>query len=293
MNPPKTKIWVITLLLVNTIAIVFLVRFYRHRPQRQQSVFVSASAESNDKDHQDRQMPAFSDNEIVTTSFVEPVADAEGFISLFNGRDLNGWNYNPHIWSVIDGLIVARAPADLSGTAYYMAWAGGTVEDFELHLKVRSIGNVNSGVAVRARWPDQRWMPGYQAEIQGPNTGLFVIAGAGRERKLSRAGWRTAAREVDGRNVLESIESVANPQEIATAHAALKMGEWCDFVVIARGFQFIVRLNSITITDTTDEHPTKFVRRGMLGLEYNHRTGNPDAVEFKEIRFKRLTSNPP
>jgi hypothetical protein len=47
--------------------------------------------------------------------------------------------------------------------------------------------------------------------------------------------------------------------------------------------------SGVIIVDTLDEHPTKSLRRGMLGFEYNHRTGISDAVELKDIRLKRLS----
>jgi hypothetical protein len=174
-----------------------------------------------------------------------------------------------------------------------MAWAGGEVSDFELRLKVRTTADANSGIPVRARWAEQRWFPGYQAEIHGQNSGKFVIAGPGRERPLHRTGWRTTAGQEDGTNFLQSIEPLPDADKIAAARNAVQNGEWCDFAVIAQGTRFILQLNGITVVDTRDEHPTKFVPVGMLGLEYSHKQGIEDGVEFKDIRFKRLTAQAP
>ncbi|HEY2952989.1 MAG TPA: DUF1080 domain-containing protein [Verrucomicrobiae bacterium] len=226
------------------------------------------------------------------TTFVEPAPDLDGFISLFNGRDLTGWNYNPYVWSASNGVIVARAPVDSRPTVHVMAWAGGEVDDFELRLKLRTMANDNSGVPVRARWAQQRWFPGYQAEIHGQNSGLFIIAGPGRERKLSRAGWRTIAGEENGVDTLLSIEPLPDADKIPAARMAVENGEWCDFGIVAQASRFIIQLNGVTVTDTRDEHPTKFVSIGMIGFEYMHKKGIDDAVEFKDIRFKRLTPAP-
>jgi hypothetical protein len=235
-------------------------------------------------------MGEFSETELAVTAFTESAADKDGFISLFNGRDLTGWNYNPYVWSVSNGAIVARAPVDSRQTVHYMAWAGGEVDDFELRLKVRTTAENNSGVPMRARWAQQRWFPGYQAEIHGQNSGQFVIAGAGRERKLSRDGWRTVAREENGKDILESIEPLPDADKIAAARDAVQNGEWCDFGIIAQGPRVIIQLNGVMVTDTRDEHPVKFVPIGMIGFEYMHKRGTNDAVEFKDIRFRRLTA---
>lgn len=280
----KTKITVITvatLLLLNSGVVVTVLLLKQARaPQPQLPMAAPGPA------------PAFSEDELVMTTFIESAPDADGFISLFNGRDLTGWNYNPLVWSASNGVIVARAPLDSRPTVHVMAWAGGEVDDFELRLKVRTIANDNSGVPVRARWAQQRWFPGYQAEIHGQNTGLFIIAGAGRERKLSRPGWRTIAGEKDGVDSLQSIEPLPDADKIPAARNAVENGEWCDFGVVAQGSRFVIRLNGVTVVDARDEHPTKFVPRGMIGFEYMHKRDIDDSVEFKDIRFKRLPPAP-
>src|ERR1043166_8037032 len=281
MTWSKTKIALVTCAALfftgsATVVTILLVRG-PHAVQDQAAVTPPAPAVTN----------AFSENELVTTDFTEPPADAEGFISLFNGRDLTGWNYNPLVWSVSNGAIVARAPIDSRSTVHVMAWAGGEVDDFELRLRVRTTGNCNSGVPLRARWAQQRWFPGYQAEIHGQNTGLLIIAGPGRERKLCRAGWRTLAGDENGQNTLESIERISDEDKIFTAREAVRSGEWSDFRIVAQGPRILIQLNGVSIVDTRDEHPAKYVPAGEMGFEYMHARGTSDTVEFKDIRFRR------
>jgi RNA polymerase sigma factor (sigma-70 family) len=278
----KTKIaivTVVTLVLVNGGALV-TVLLIQHKRSAQKQVVAAMPVPTG----------PFSMDEVVTTAFVEPPTDKDGFISLFNGRDLSGWEYNPHVWSVVNGVVTARAPASSPPTVHYMAWAGGEVGDFELRLKVRTIADANSGVPLRARWQQHRWFPGYQAEIHGRNTGRLVIAGAGRERPLYRTGLRTIAGEENGTDTLQSIEALPDSDKVEAAREAVANGEWCEFAVIAQGTRFILQLNGVTMVDTRDEHPTKFVPVGMLGLEYSHKRDVEDGVEFKDIRFKRLTA---
>ena len=37
-----------------------------------------------------------------------PAPDADGWISLFNGKDLTGWSGDPSIWRVVDGFIQGK-----------------------------------------------------------------------------------------------------------------------------------------------------------------------------------------
>ena len=87
---------------------------------------------------------------------------------------------------------------------------------------------------------------------------------------------------------MESIEPLPGAEKIPEVRNAVQTGEWCEVTVIAQGPRFIFRVNGVTVVDTRVEHPTKFVSSGRLGLEYSHRRGAADAVEFKDSRFKRL-----
>jgi RNA polymerase sigma factor (sigma-70 family) len=216
---------------------------------------------------------------------------SDGFTALFNGHDLTGWKYNTQVWSVVNGTIVGRISPETGMQNHSLLWAGGDVDDFELRLKFRTTANANSGISFRATGLKYGNLLGYQAEIEGARTGLFVIGGPGRERKLARAGWRTIAREENGQDILEQAEELADKTQVAEARSAVERGEWCDYVVIAQGSRIIIQLNGVTITDTQDEHPSKFVPSGPMGLEYTHNPGREDAVEFKDIRFKRLKAN--
>jgi hypothetical protein len=84
-------------------------------------------------------------------------------------------------------------------------------------------------------------------------------------------------------------EKIASSAEIAEARQAVSDGQWCDLIVLAQGRHFVIRLNGVTMVDTWDMHPTKFVARGALGIEYTHRQGVVDFVEFRDIRYKRLS----
>jgi len=218
----------------------------------------------------------------------EPAENPDGSIPLFNGHDLSGWSYNPNVWYVTNGVVTGRVAPEAGRTLHYLAWAGGEVDNFELRLSFRIGGNANSGVPLRARWAQRRWLPGYQAEIEGPRTGLLVIAGAGRERQLCRAGWRTIAREDNGQDVLDAVEPLSDASGIPEARKAVEQGQWCELTIIAEGTRFIIRLNGVPVVDTRDEHPAKFVPQGRLGLEYMHRQGVADFVEFRNLLFKRL-----
>ena len=46
----------------------------------------------------------------MATGAVAAGADEEGFVPLFNGRDLTGWEGNAKLWVVEDGMLIGRSP---------------------------------------------------------------------------------------------------------------------------------------------------------------------------------------
>ena len=79
----------------------------------------------------------------------------DGFVSLFDGRTLDGWNGDPMFWSVKDGALHAEStPEKVVGGVIpgntFLIWKG-KVRDFELKVDYRFVGNGNSGVQIRSR----------------------------------------------------------------------------------------------------------------------------------------------
>ena len=92
----------------------------------------------------------------------------EGFRSIFNGRNLEGWKGDPKHWSVRDGAIVGKSTSEsplVKPHSSYLVWTGGDVEDFELRVKFRIEGG-NAGIQYRSRLLPEGQVGGYQADIQ-------------------------------------------------------------------------------------------------------------------------------
>ena len=57
----------------------------------------------------------------------------KGFTSIFNGKDLTGWEGMPGMWMVKDGAITPKQ----STINNWVFWRGGQPADFELRLSFR------------------------------------------------------------------------------------------------------------------------------------------------------------
>jgi hypothetical protein len=106
---------------------------------------------------------------LLTFILAWPALAADGFTSLFNSRDLTGWDGQPGWWRVEDGTITAESTAEKPCAKHnYLIWRGGEPADFELRFEYRITGG-NSGVQFRSREVPDWDMRGYQADIEdGP-----------------------------------------------------------------------------------------------------------------------------
>src|SRR5258706_14177222 len=66
--------------------------------------------------------------------------DAEGFVSLFDGKTLDNWDGDPDLWSVQDGCITGTttdAKKPKGGANTFLILTGSNPGDFELHATVK------------------------------------------------------------------------------------------------------------------------------------------------------------
>jgi hypothetical protein len=77
-------------------------------------------------------------------------ADNDGWVSLFNGENLNGWDGDTRFWGVKDGAIYVEPTCEKPTGTIYLVWQGGDVSDFMLKFESKGTGNVNGGVQFRS-----------------------------------------------------------------------------------------------------------------------------------------------
>lgn len=76
--------------------------------------------------------------------------DNEGWISLFDGQTLNGWDGDTRFWSVKDGAIYVEPTCEKPTGTIYLVWKGGEPSDFMLKFESKGTGNVNGGIQFRS-----------------------------------------------------------------------------------------------------------------------------------------------
>src|SRR5262249_23033593 len=89
------------------------------------------------------------------TRFTEPSPmdfnDHEGYVSLFDGASLRGWDGDPKFWRVENGAIVGESTAaNPSGTSY-IVYRDLEAKDFTLKFEIKIDGDGGSGIQYRSR----------------------------------------------------------------------------------------------------------------------------------------------
>jgi len=207
-------------------------------------------------------------------------ADADGFISIFDGETLDGWDApNMSYWSVEDGAITAESTeANPCTVNQFLVWQGGDVADFELKAKFRLANNQgNSGIQFRSEIDANGTGVGYQADILpgGPWCGALADEYTGREPLMAPNGHKTVV-DPDG---TRTCIRVSDPVTLRPP------GEWNDYHIFARGHRIILKVNGQVSAEFIDHDTEKFRPSGILALQL--RSGPPMKVQFKDLRLKK------
>jgi hypothetical protein len=210
-----------------------------------------------------------------------PAADTaaeceDGFVSMFDGETLHGWEGKPGGWWVEDGAITSRSTeGNPCLKHHYLFWAGGEPGDFVLRFKYRLVGG-NSGVQFRSeRRPDYDvW--GYQADMEdGPQwTGCLFQHDRG---GVVMRGHKALIAE-DGTRVEEQFTDPARLQEAVDAHG------WNDYEIRAEGSRIELRINGELMCAVDDRDTTYSRAAGVIALQMH--PGPPMTVQFKDLRIK-------
>ena len=232
----------------------------------------------------------------------------DGFVSLFDGKTLDGWNGDPMFWSVKDGVLHAEStPEKVVGGIIpgntFLIWKG-KVRDFELKVDYRFVGNGNSGVQFRSRMSgpdpqrnaDRPWgISGYQMDmVTAGGTGSGVVYTEGGGFGLTPQGMAMRAFEGPDRTVqMRQIGSLGT-----NVADAIKPGpEWNTYHIIAHNNLIVAFVNGRMVAMLVDDNRSgpQYAQDGLLALQMH--AGQPFSVEFKnvylrEIKPESLTATP-
>jgi hypothetical protein len=228
--------------------------------------------------------------------FQQAPQESSSMRTIFNGKDLSGWDGDPQLWSVKEGVIRGETTDEFPANGNtFLIWKEGTVKDFELRLSFRCNDANNSGIQYRSKHIDDpkaknRWVvQGYQHELRNevglPNVAGFIYDEGGKRGRLCLAGesavWKQGSKH--GRGTL--IDQAAFKK-------LFRLDDWNDVVIVAKGKMIQHFLNDRLILEFEDRDPELALSEGIVALQLH--AGKPMWVEFKNLRLRNLEteSNP-
>jgi hypothetical protein len=214
--------------------------------------------------------------------FIEPrpldFNDHDGYVSLFDGKTLNGWDGNPKIWRAENGTIIGEStPTNPSGNTY-LVYRGTEAKDFDLKFEIKIDGNGGSGMQYRSKsgipwlapvapnlqpvnldWmltgPQADFWPSriYSGQFYSENTPMRIIA------------WRGQVVEGAGVENRRLMGTIADRKALGDFE---KKNDWNQYTVIARGGTFMHIMNGQLMSVLIDDDPSSSNNQsGLIGIE--------------------------
>ena len=206
--------------------------------------------------------------------------DKDGFVTIFNGKDMTGWDADPEIWSIKDGCLLGQSP---KGEPYdkqnYIYWAKAEPADFVLKVKYRLTGKgSNSGIQFRSEKRPNWDCFGYQADIEEGPTHTGCLYHHTRNAIIKRGFVGTITPE--GKD--ETIQ-FAEPAELAKKYKT--EGDWNEYEISAIGSVISLKINGELMCKVDDQYK-EAAKKGIIAFQMH--PGPPMKIEFKDVKIKIL-----
>jgi len=220
-------------------------------------------------------------------------AGQEEWRPLFNGRDLSGWDGDPRMWSVRDGVIHGETTANVKAVgSTFLIRKDLIVGDFELTFTYRCNATNNSGLQYRSRhitdgtaknpWEVRGYQHELRNEVKFPSVAGFVYDQGGKRGRICLVGeqaeWVDGAKKVTG--TLIDNEAFAK---------LFRLDEWNEVRIVAQGDRLRHFMNGTPTLDFTDAADLG-LREGIIAFQLHD--GAPMWAEFKDIAIRELDDAP-
>ena len=185
-------------------------------------------------------------------------ADEEGFVSLFDGKTLDGWkaNENKDSCSVKEGAICVGGPR--SHLFYTGDVNGGEFKNFELKCEVMTTPGSNSGLYFHTKYLEQGWPnKGYEAQINNTHPD---------PRKTG------------------SLYAVQDVLDVPA-----KDNEWFDYDITVQGKTITLKVNGKTLVEYTEPDDLNRPERQLDSGTFAFQAHDPKSMVYiRNVRVKVL-----
>jgi putative membrane-bound dehydrogenase-like protein len=191
-------------------------------------------------------------------------------VSLFDGKTLDGWDFDPAMWRVEDGVITGGSTAEKIKKNDFIS-TKKSYQNFELKLKIKVSGDpktgmLNSGIQIRSVRAEGGAMSGYQVDCG--------------------AGWFGKIYDEHRRN---KVIWAPTPEQQAALDKSVDVFGWNEYRIRAEGPRIQTWINGVQCMDYTEADPN-IALDGHIAPQVH--SGGVCLVQVKDVTVEELPATP-
>jgi hypothetical protein len=224
-----------------------------------------------------------------------------GFKQIFDGKSLRGWDAEPSIWRVENGIIVGETLESERKGNNYIVYRGDKTRDFDLKLQMKIEKGGGGGIQYRSvsgvPWtrPQPKGLPPYDLKFMmtGPQADFWFPVSA---QTASYTGQWYSENTMQGilayrGQVTEALPGqsnrlVANIGDKQALGGYVKVNEWNDYEIIARGGVMMHIMNGQLMAVFIDDNKDSVNNQpGLIGFEIE---SQPCKISVRDIWLRNF-----
>jgi putative membrane-bound dehydrogenase-like protein len=191
-------------------------------------------------------------------------------VSLFDGKTLDGWDFDPAMWRVEDGVITGGSTTEKIKKNDFIS-TKKSFQNFELKLKIKVSGDpktgmLNSGIQIRSVRAEHGAMSGYQVDCGEGWFGKIYD-----EHRRNRVIW------------------APTPEQQAALDKAVDVFGWNEYRIRAEGPRIQTWINGVHCMDFTEADPN-IALDGVIAPQVH--SGGACLVQVKDVTIEELPATP-
>jgi len=224
-----------------------------------------------------------------------------GFKQIFDGKTFEGWDADPSIWRVEDGIMVGETLAGKPKGNNYIVYRGDKTRDFDLKLQMKIEKGGGGGIQYRSvtgvPWTraQPEGVPAYDLKFMmtGPQADFWFPVSA---TAAGHTGQWYSENTMQGilafrGQVTEALPGqpnrlVANIGDKQALGGYVKVNEWNDYEIIARGGVMMHIMNGQLMAVFIDNNKDSVNNQpGLIGFEIE---SQPSKISVRDIWLRKF-----
>ena len=226
--------------------------------------------------------------------------DHEGYISIFDGKTLDGWDGHPKFWRVENGALVGESTTNNPSGNQYITYRNIQAHDLDLKIEIKLEGRVGSGIQYRSV-TDVPWRRNVAANVlanAGPLNNAWMSTGPQADFWPTTSNTGQFYTENDALGIQarrgQMVEGFASTDtrklvgvigDSAALQGLIKMEDWNQYMIVVRGPMHVLLLNGQVMAVQVDDDPLSVNNQsGYVAIELE----SIGKVSVRNIWLKKL-----